>query len=144
MEMQRSIFDKNLKSNMRFSWQPDVAEPWERMKFAFISRPPWGSKEGDSSSGAGALTAAGCVADRLGAGAETCGATKAELRSRSACGAGCGESGARAAGSAGCLRVERPGRRSTESFASLLIRIPLKFCQNSGKLSKFFRNSENS
>ena len=40
-------------------------------------------------------------------------------------------------------RVERYGSRATVSFESLHIRIPLKFCQNSAKLSQFFRNSEN-
>ena len=41
------------------------------------------------------------------------------------------------------VRVERYGSRATVSFESLHIRIPLKFCQNSAKLSQFFRNSEN-
>ena len=40
-------------------------------------------------------------------------------------------------------RVERFGCRATESFESLHIRIRSKFCQNSGKNLKFFRNSEN-
>ena len=39
-------------------------------------------------------------------------------------------------------RVERYGSRATVSFESLHIRIPLKFCQNSAKLSQFFRNSD--
>ena len=34
-------------------------------------------------------------------------------------------------------RVERYGSRATVSFESLHIRIPLKFCQNSAKLSQF-------
>ena len=34
-------------------------------------------------------------------------------------------------------RVERYGSRATVSFESLNIRIPLKFCQNSAKLSQF-------
>ena len=38
------------------------------------------------------------------------------------------------------VRVERYGSRATVSFESLHIRIPLKFCQNSAKLSQFFRN----
>ena len=33
-------------------------------------------------------------------------------------------------------RVERFGSRATVSFESLHIRIPLKFCQNSAKLSQ--------
>ena len=41
------------------------------------------------------------------------------------------------------LRVERYGSRATVSFESLHIRIPIKFCQNSGILSQFFRNYEN-
>ena len=40
-------------------------------------------------------------------------------------------------------RVERFGCRATESFESLQIRIRSKLCQNSGKLSQLFRNSEN-
>ena len=39
-------------------------------------------------------------------------------------------------------RVERYGSRATVSFESLHIRIPLKFCEHSAKLSHFFRNSE--
>ena len=58
----------------------------------------------------------------------------------------------RIAGSAGtacgsrpgaATRVERSGRRATESFGSLHIRIPLQFCQNLGFFSHFFKNSEN-
>ena len=40
--------------------------------------------------------------------------------------------------------VERFDRRPIEPFELLHIRIPVKFYQNSEKLSKFFRNSENS
>ena len=39
-------------------------------------------------------------------------------------------------------RVERFGCRATVSFESLHIRISSKFCENSGKLSQIFRNSE--
>ena len=52
-------------------------------------------------------------------------------------------SGSRASGPRARSRVERYGSRATVSFESLHIRIPLKFCQNSAKLSQFFRNSEN-
>ena len=40
-------------------------------------------------------------------------------------------------------RVERFDRRPIEPFELLHIRIPVKFCQNSGSFSQFFRNSEN-
>ena len=41
-----------------------------------------------------------------------------------------------------CRRVKRFGGRATESYESLHIRIPLRFCQNSGKVLTiiFFRN----
>ena len=54
-----------------------------------------------------------------------------------------GRSAAGPARQAAEVRVERYGSRATVSFESLHIRIPLKFCQNSAKLSQFFRNSEN-
>ena len=40
-------------------------------------------------------------------------------------------------------RVERFDRRPIEQNELLNIRIPVKFCQNSGIFSQFFRNSEN-
>ena len=41
-------------------------------------------------------------------------------------------------------RVERSGRRATESFGSLHIRIPLIFSESRIIFSKFLRDSENS
>ena len=46
-------------------------------------------------------------------------------------------------GGAALGRVERFDRRPIEQNELLNIRIPVKFCQNSGIFSQFFRNSEN-